>query len=101
VETDAPQNTFFGFDVTGFSQAVYDPTGVELALATGTTLATVDLHAPLATGAWAQYAGATLSSYWHPDWLGTSQMKSTPSREVGRSGGRRAFRGTARYGLDG
>jgi RHS repeat-associated protein len=82
VETDAPQNAIFGFDVTGFSQAVYDPTGVELALATGTTLATVDVHVPLAAGAWAQYTGASLSSYWHPDWLGTSQMKSTPSGGV-------------------
>jgi RHS repeat-associated protein len=82
VETNAPQNTFFGFGVTGFSQAVYDPTGVELALATGSALASVDVHVPLAAGAWAQYTGASLSSYWHPDWLGTSHMETTPSGYV-------------------
>jgi RHS repeat-associated protein len=82
VETDAPQNTYFGFGVAGFSQAVYDPTGVELALATGSALASVDVHVPLAAGAWAQYTGASLSSYWHPDWLGTSQMETTPSGYV-------------------
>jgi RHS repeat-associated protein len=62
-------------------QAIYDPLGVELVLATsGRTLA--DARVPLVGGAMAKYANTALSSYWHPDWLGTSRMESTPSQTV-------------------
>jgi hypothetical protein len=37
---------------------------------------------PLAAGAKATYT-PTLSGYWHPDWLGSNRLTSTPSRTVG------------------
>jgi RHS repeat-associated protein len=79
VETDPGSGSVIEL---GTSQAVYDPTGVELALATGSAPGTVNTHVPLAAGAWAQYTGTSLSSYGHPNWLGTLQLQSTPSGEA-------------------
>lgn len=72
-----------------YVQAVYDPTGSLLAQTlNGQTLRQARL--PLVAGAAAQYAyngnaepsWGTLNVYWHPDWLGTSRLQSTPDRRV-------------------
>jgi hypothetical protein len=63
-------------------QGVYDPTGHLLALMiyNGTTMG--EARIPLAGGGNAIYTSTGLNAYWHPDWLGTSRMESSPSRTV-------------------
>ena len=65
----------------GYTQEVYDPTGAKLELMyqNGQTLG--EGRVTLPGGAKAKYTSA-LNSYWHPDWLGSSRLNSTPSRTV-------------------
>jgi RHS repeat-associated protein len=64
------------------TQAVYDPLGRNLALMNGQSFQ--DGRVPLVGGTVARYFTGTTGpvSYWHPDWLGTSRLESTPSRTV-------------------
>jgi len=64
------------------TQAVYGPLGRKLALMNGQAFQ--EARMPLVAGAMARYATGTTGpvSYWHPDWLGTSRLESTPSRTV-------------------
>ncbi|HSU60929.1 MAG TPA: RHS repeat-associated core domain-containing protein, partial [Bryobacteraceae bacterium] len=63
----------------GFTQRVFSPSGREFSLTSGQTVATA--YVPLPGGALARYENG-LDSYWHPDWLGTARLYSTPSRTV-------------------
>jgi RHS repeat-associated protein len=66
---------------SGFQQAVYIPTGDQLAFMTGQTF--FRAWVPLPGGATAVYDYSVnngLYFYRHPDWLGTSRVTSTPSR---------------------
>ncbi len=60
-------------------QMVYDATGYPLGLMAGQTLS--EARVPLSAGAKAVYNPA-LSAYWHPDWLGSERLRSSPSRTV-------------------
>ena len=64
-----------------YIQAVYDPRGDELALMfNGTALA--EARTPLVDGSAVRYTSGGLDSYFHPDWLGSTRFKSTPSGTV-------------------
>jgi len=67
---------------SGPVQGVYDPTGhlLSLMINSGTTMG--DARLPLVAGGIANYVSTGLYAYWHPDWLGTSRLDSTPSRTV-------------------
>lgn len=64
-------------------QSVYGPLGNLLALMNGQTFQ--EARFPLVGGTVARYQSGTTgpTSYWHPDWLGTSRLESTPSRTLG------------------
>ena len=59
-----------------FTQAVYSPAGKEFSLMSGQTAATAYIRLP--GGTMARYENA-LDTYWHPDWLGTARLYSTPT----------------------
>ncbi|PYU91472.1 MAG: hypothetical protein DMG25_14645, partial [Acidobacteria bacterium] len=65
-----------------YTQIVYGPDESKLALMNGHTLSKA--FVPLSGGATAVYiwngSSTVLSSYRHPDWLGSSRFASTPSR---------------------
>ena len=66
---------------TSYTQIVYGADGSKLALTNGQALNKAFI--PLPGGAKAIYtSGPTLSRYWHPDWLGSVRLASTPSQTV-------------------
>ncbi len=58
---------------------LYDPMGIKLALMMGQTLSEARVRLP--AGAKAVYF-PSLSAYWHPDWLGSERLRSSPSRTL-------------------
>ena len=62
-----------------YTQIVYSPTGVKLALMSGQTLQKA--FVPLPGKATAVYTSTGLD-YRHSDWIGSSRLTSTPSRTV-------------------
>lgn len=64
-----------------YAEIVYDALGNKLALMNGTS-ALVKAFALLPGGATAVYNASGLEYYRHPDWLGSSQFSSTPSRAM-------------------
>jgi RHS repeat-associated protein len=64
----------------GYSQALYAPDGSEFAVMSGSSVVHAYVHLP--QGAVATYAGNSLWTYWHPDWLGTPRLYSSPSQTV-------------------
>src|ERR1039458_455842 len=66
---------------TSYTQIVYGADGSKLALTNGQALNKAFI--PLPGGAKAIYtSGPTLSRYWHPDWLGSVRLASTPTQTV-------------------
>ena len=63
-----------------YTQIVYDPTGRKLALMNGQSIQKA--FVPLPHRGTAVYTSSGLSSYRHPDWLGSSRLVSTPNRTV-------------------
>ena len=59
---------------------LYAPTGERLAIMQGQAFAEARVYLP--AGGVARYNSSGLTDYWHPDWLGTSRLESTPSRTV-------------------
>jgi RHS repeat-associated protein len=63
-----------------YSQIVYGPVGMKLAILQGATLQKAFI--PLTGGSSAVYNASGLAYYRHSDWLGSSRLASTPSRTV-------------------
>ena len=63
-----------------YTQTLYGPNGMKLALVNGATVSKV--FTPLPGGATAVYTSSGLAYYRHPDWLGSSRLASTPARTV-------------------
>jgi RHS repeat-associated protein len=63
-----------------YTQAVYSADGQELALTSGQAVSTAYVRLP--GGAMARYLSSGLDTYWHPDWLGTTRLYSSPTRTV-------------------
>ena len=63
-----------------YSEIVYSPAGVKLALMHGTTL--TKAFAPLPGGATAVYTSSGLAYYRHTDHLGSSRFASTPTQTL-------------------
>lgn len=61
-------------------QLVYGPGGGKLALMLGQTLGEARL--PMPGGSVAKYGPSGLANYWHPDWLGSSRVETTPGQTV-------------------
>jgi len=67
-----------------YTQVVYGPSGMKLALMNGQSL--TKAFVPLPGGATAVYNSGGLAYYRHPDWLGSSRFASTPGRTLYYSG---------------
>jgi RHS repeat-associated protein len=68
-------------NASGFVWQYYnDPSGNRLGLVFPQSAGGVNLKLP--AGAVAVYSSGTLQNYWHPDWLGSSRLGSTPSRTL-------------------
>jgi hypothetical protein len=63
-----------------YTQNVYAPGGAALALIQSQTLAEARIGLP--DGGKAVYNASGLVSFWHPDWLGTTRLRSSPTRTI-------------------
>lgn len=68
-----------------YVQAVYGPAGNKIGLMIGQNLA--EARFPLPGGGQVIYGPSGITRYWHPDWLGTSRLTTTPTRAVGADAG--------------